>query len=268
MMSGPERPPELSVPTTKLKRKYLADEDQEELEQLETIFKRIKKAVPRAPYILSTPSLHPYQYHSRHEAQAWMMGHLFKPDEEHLQYRTFHFREPYQDCFTLQHGEDDEPELQRPKSQASNVSNQAPKKKISLSDYKSKQANGVITPGSKKVSPVLQPSTPTSAQTNGVKPVTKRPNPAAQKQDEAKPQKRFVGPPFDFDVTNRSVDLRLRLYCQKNQKSALEKRDRWPRTSQLRKLNLLNLRSTWTSLVPQALHRTVSRHCYHQSTNP
>ncbi|KAF2640745.1 hypothetical protein P280DRAFT_543570 [Massarina eburnea CBS 473.64] len=191
-MSGPERPPEIAVPTTKLKRKQLSDEDQAELDKLDGAFKRIKKTVPQAPYILSTPSLYPYQYHSRQEAQAWMMGRLFKSDEEHLQYRTFLFREPYQDCFTLQPDEEDEPEPEppQPKPQPKNTSSQAPKKKISLSAYKSKQANGVITPGSKKVSPNLPPTKAPIAQTNGVKPPEK-PAPAVQKPDEAKPQKRY-----------------------------------------------------------------------------
>ncbi|KAF1961272.1 hypothetical protein CC80DRAFT_402800 [Byssothecium circinans] len=189
-MSGPERPPETVVPTTKLKRKHLSDEDQAELEKLDRTFKRIKAAVPPAPYILSTPSLYPYHYHSRHEAQAWMMGRLFRPDEEHLQYRTFLFREPYQDCFTLQPDEDNEPEHPQPKPQpTTTAASQAPKKKISLSAYKSKQANGVITPGSKKVSPNLPPTKALAVQANGVKPPEKQP-PTVRKPEEPTPQKR------------------------------------------------------------------------------
>ncbi|KAF2443423.1 hypothetical protein P171DRAFT_37228 [Karstenula rhodostoma CBS 690.94] len=168
-MSGAERPPEPSVPTTGLKRKQLSDQDQEDQDQLDGIFKRIKTAVPRAPYILSTPSLNPYRYHSSQEARAWMLGHLFKHDEEYLQYRTYLFREPYRDCFTLQPGEDDEPEAPLPRSQSANVASERPKKKISLADYKNKQANGASAPGSKKVSPALQPTKPNVAQTNGVK---------------------------------------------------------------------------------------------------
>jgi hypothetical protein len=191
-MSGPERPPEHAVSTTKLKRKNFSDGDQSDFDKLDGIFKRIKKAVPQAPYIISTPSLHPYRHHSRQEAHAWMMGHLFKSDEEHLQYRTFLFREPYQDCFTLQPGEDDEPEVSRPKSQTANVSSQVAKKKISLSDYKSKQANGVITPGSKKVSPNLPPTKPIPGHTNGVKPTEQRKEVVAQTRDEVKPEKRYA----------------------------------------------------------------------------
>jgi hypothetical protein len=191
-MSGPERPLEAAVPTTKLKRKHFSDEDQADFDKLDDVFKRIKKAITQPPYIISTPSLHPYTHRSRQESQAWMMGRLFKPDEEHLQYRTFLFREPYQDCFTLQPGEDDEPEVRPPKSQLANVTSQVPKKKISLSDYKSKQANGVITPGSKKVSPNLPPTKGSAAHINGVKPAEQRPPPVDQKRDEVKPQKRYA----------------------------------------------------------------------------
>lgn len=180
------------MPTTKLKRKHFSDEDQADFDKLDSVFKRIKKAVTQPPYIISTPSLHPYAHRSRQESQAWIMGRLFKPDEEHLQYRTFLFREPYQDCFTLQPGEDDEPEVPPPKSQITNVNSQVPKKKISLSDYKSKQANGVITPGLKRVSPTLPPTKATPAHTNGVKPVEQRPPPADRQQDGVKPQKRYA----------------------------------------------------------------------------
>ncbi|CAI6333852.1 unnamed protein product [Periconia digitata] len=173
-MAGPDRPPDTMVPTTTLKRKRLSEEDQAEQDRLDIAFKRIKNNVPDAPYILSTPSLFPYRYHSQQESRAWMMGRLFRPDEEHLQYRTFLFREPYQDCFTLQPGEDNVPEPSRPSSNATSSSSQAPKKKISLSDYKSKQANGVITPGSKKVSPNLPPTKAPSVQINGAKPTPEK----------------------------------------------------------------------------------------------
>lgn len=196
------------MPTTGLKRKSLSDEDQEDLDQLDGIFKRLKSTVPRAPYILSTPSMNPYRYHSSHEARAWMMGHLFKYEEEYLQYRTFHFREPYRDCFTLQPGEDDEPEPPRPRSRASNTASQAPKKKISLADYKNKQANGPSAPGSKKVSPALQPTKPNPAQTNGVKPTEKQASARAQGRDDAAQPSRYVASFLQYSKTNKITDLR------------------------------------------------------------
>ncbi|KAL5390364.1 hypothetical protein DPSP01_001933 [Paraphaeosphaeria sporulosa] len=189
-MSGAERPLEPSVPTTGLKRKQLSDQDQEDQDQLDGIFKRIKTAVPRTPYILSTPSLNPYRYHSSQEARAWMLGHLFKYEEEYLQYRTYLFREPYRDCFTLQPGEDDEPEAPLPRSQSATVSSERPKKKISLADYKNKQANGASAPGSKKVSPALQPTKPSVTQTNGVKLSNAQASAYEQEKNESAPSKR------------------------------------------------------------------------------
>ena len=194
-MSGPELPSEVLEPTTKLKRKRLSDEDQVDGDMLDGIFKRIKKAVPQGPYIISTPSLHPYAHRSRQESQAWMMGRMYKPDEEHLQYQTFLFREPYQDCFTLQPGEDEEPEARPPKLQVASGATSVAKKKISLSDYKSKQANGVITPGSKKASPQLPPTKPSPTHINGVKPAVQRPPPNDQKQDEGTLPKRYAPAP-------------------------------------------------------------------------
>ena len=102
-MSGPERP---DAPTTRaLKRKHFSQQDQDDLDELDRSFKRIKTVVPPNPYILSTPSMDPYRYHSQQEANAWMLGHLWKHNEEHLQYRTYLYREPCQDCFELQAGE-------------------------------------------------------------------------------------------------------------------------------------------------------------------
>lgn len=116
-----------------------------------------------------------------------MLGHLFKPEEEYLQYRTFLFREPYRDCFTLQPGEDDEPEAPRPKSHLSNSASQMPKKKISLADYKNKQANGVSASSSKKASSALQPATPNPTLTDRVKSTEKQtPARAHQKDGESK----------------------------------------------------------------------------------
>lgn len=203
-MASSENPPEQSVPTTTLKRKSLSDEDQEDLDRLDGIFKRLKTAVPRAPYILSTPSMHPYMYHTAHESRAWMMGHLFQYEEEYLQYRTFHFREPYRDCFTLQPGEDYEPEPPRP----SNTTSQAPKKKITLADYKNKQANGASASGSKKVSPALQPTKPNPPLSNGVKPAEKQAPAHLQARDKRAPPDRYVSSYLRSVCANRNAEVR------------------------------------------------------------
>ena len=193
-MSGPEPP---DVPTTRsLKRKDFSKDEQDDLEELDKIFKRTKSVVPPNPYILSTPSMDPYRYHSQQEANAWMLGRLWRHDEEHMQYRTYLYREPCQDCFELQAGEDDEPEPERPRSQtsqASNTASQGPKKKISLSAYKNKQANGVITPtsSSKLASPRSLPAKPPTAHTNGLKKPEEQ-SVSAQQPVESKSQKQYV----------------------------------------------------------------------------
>ncbi|KAH7411748.1 hypothetical protein DE146DRAFT_253857 [Phaeosphaeria sp. MPI-PUGE-AT-0046c] len=169
-MSGPE-PPEPAVATTRgLKRKTLSTEDRDDADALDGLFKRIRTATSRTPYILSTPSLDPYRYHSQQEANAWMLGHLWRQEEEHLQYRTYIFREPCQDCLELQAGEDEEPEPEpeRSDSRASNAAGQVAKKKLNLSAFKVKQATGTSTPGSKKVSPTPASTDVKQEHVNGV----------------------------------------------------------------------------------------------------
>jgi hypothetical protein len=160
--------PDAAVETARsLKRKHFSKEDQDDLDALDKAFKRVKKAVLPTPYVLSAPSLTPYRYHSQQEANAWMMGHLWRPDEEHLQYRTYVYREPCQDCLELQAGEDEDPEPRE--ARASHTGGQTTKKKLNLSAFKVKQANGTSAPGSKKVSPNLPPTRVAQEQVNGVK---------------------------------------------------------------------------------------------------
>ncbi|KAH7371943.1 hypothetical protein BKA66DRAFT_572512 [Pyrenochaeta sp. MPI-SDFR-AT-0127] len=180
-MSGLERPDAIVETTRSLKRKRLTDDQQEELGSLDSIIKRIKAVVPRAPYILSTPSMNPYRYHSQQEANAWMVGRLWRHDEEHMQYRTYLYREPCQDCFELQAGEDDEPEPEHPKTQASSTGT---KKKMNLSAFKVKQANGTATPGTKTTSPNLGPTKHTLEQANGVK-QSEKPSAPAKRADKS-----------------------------------------------------------------------------------
>ncbi|PSN60315.1 hypothetical protein BS50DRAFT_215443 [Corynespora cassiicola Philippines] len=202
-MSEPGKPPERAAHPANPKRVRISSEDQEELEKLDDVFARIKKVVPEAPYILSISSLEGYRYKSTYEASAWMMGHLFQHSEEDLQYQTLLFREPYKDCLVLSKGQTEpEPEPEQPKTQPSNPSLLGPKKKISLSAYRSKQANGVITPGSKKVSPALPPTKPNLPPTepNGVKSAEKPmpPVPAVGKklEQEKRPFKRPAPEPL------------------------------------------------------------------------
>ncbi|RMZ67170.1 hypothetical protein GMOD_00001057 [Pyrenophora seminiperda CCB06] len=184
-MSRPDQA-ELAIETTRtLKRKHLSIADQDDLDALDTIFKRIKVVIPRTPYILSTPSVNPYRYHSQQQANAWMIGRLFRHDEEHLQYRTNWYREPCQDCFELQAGEEEEPEPERPRSQASN--RQPAKKKPNLSAFKVKPANGTTAPGVKISSPSLASAKNPPDHTNGVI-KTETPSTSAVKSEAKSPR--------------------------------------------------------------------------------
>jgi hypothetical protein len=197
-MSPPEATPKPAAgPAKPNNRAKYSEEDQKELALLDETMARMKKAIPPTPYILSVPTMPDteYKHRSHQESRAWMIGHLFRPEEASIQYRSFLYREPYQNTFSLSREEDFLPEDRKPKPPTTTTPRQGPKKVISLSDYKSKQANGVITPGSKKVSPNLPPSRPLTAPTNGVKYPAKQGG-TLKKQPEVKAgvksQKRWV----------------------------------------------------------------------------
>lgn len=193
--------------------------DQEDLVQLDSLFNRLKRAIPETPYIISAPTLDPYAHRSRQESRSWMLGHLFDPDEELLQYRTYYYREHGQDCLVLQSGEDDRPQVEKKANQYLSAPTTGPKKKISLSDYKRKQANGVITPG-KKISPELPPTKLPQTYVNGVKEgKTQTPPKPAPKPDESQSRKRKLE---DSATTKPSSQAHARL--QDNMPSAKKPR--------------------------------------------
>ncbi|KAL6172571.1 hypothetical protein ACJQWK_01724 [Exserohilum turcicum] len=189
-MSGPDAPEPASDLARPPKRDLASTtHDHHDRDLLDAIFKRIKLAVPRTPYVLSTPSLHPYHYHSQQQANAWMIGRLWRSDEEHLQYRTYLYREPCQDCFELQAGPDDEPEPEpEPEPPRSHTANGQPaKKKPNLSAFKVKHANGTVTPGANITlsggAPAKNTSEHPSTLTKSDKPST-----SAQKADPRSPR--------------------------------------------------------------------------------
>lgn len=194
-MSGSDRPAGPGAPSAKpTPRPKLSAEDQKELALLEGAIGRIKKSAPAYPYIISTPSMEPYRHYSRQESRAWMLGHLFTPEEEYLQYRSFYYREPYQDCFVQQSGQVDEPKVEPPKSHVSSTPQQGPKKTISLSAYKAKQANGVIAASSQNPSPSPAPPKPSPEQINGLKEATPKAS-SSPKPNPMISHKRYVAPP-------------------------------------------------------------------------
>ncbi|KAF2274264.1 uncharacterized protein EI97DRAFT_132555 [Westerdykella ornata] len=172
-------------------RAVLSAEDERELALLEASFSRIRRSVRPTPYILSTPSLYPYRHRSRQEERAWMMGQrMWEPTEEHLQYRTFLFHDPLHiDCFVSHPGEDYGTEPRRPSSQASNATHSTPKQKLSLSEWKAKQANGAISSGSKNEPRKVEPSKADGASSQK-EPGSNPPLLATARPETSLPQKR------------------------------------------------------------------------------
>lgn len=254
-------------PARPLKRKHLSAPDQADLDSLDTIFKRIKAAVPPTPYILSTPSLDPYRYHSQQQANAWMIGRLWHCNEEHLQYRTYLYREPCQDCFELQAGEDDELEPEPPRSQAAN--GKPPKKKPNLSAFKVKQANGTVTPGVKISSPSPAPAKAPSDQANGIKKAEK-PGTQAEKA-EPKSQRLWVHLPRYKCSANRHAPVLRTLHATsvmpvspcETPLAPTRARGLHPR----RRVRVRTRKATSRNLTPRIRHHTACPRCFHPYTN-
>lgn len=118
------------------------------LEQLDDRLRRIKeKLLPTDPYILNCPSDHRMDMS---QAELWIRDTPFVRGEEHLQYVTFLARDKGDNLLRTIGAWDDgnggmRPVLQDSKAgvqsgATSPMSNQGPKKKISLMDYKNKSS--------------------------------------------------------------------------------------------------------------------------------
>lgn len=127
----------------------MSDEHAEELRKLDAAVDRIRKNIPDTPYILTIPS--DSRYHvSRHEAESWHRDTPFAPNEEHLQYMSFLYREHGDSCIIARTEVDEERERRErymkangiPSGRNTPLQSTGPKKKISLAAYKSKQAGG------------------------------------------------------------------------------------------------------------------------------
>ena len=128
------------------------------MRELDASVDKIRNFIPSDPYILTVPSTDPYQHRSRQDAEAWRRGTFFDSDEdEEVQYSTFLYREQGDSLFVCRSTIDierDRREKDRKlngfRSGANTPSgNNGPKKKISLSAYKSKlsQPNGTKSLG-------------------------------------------------------------------------------------------------------------------------
>ncbi|KAF2003098.1 hypothetical protein P154DRAFT_520444 [Amniculicola lignicola CBS 123094] len=189
------------------KMRALTAEEQSELDHLNEIMANLQHTIRPAPYIISTPSLEPYQHRDRESARSFMMGKLWGTDEAHLQYRTFKYREPYGDIFVMQTGEDVDPEPEWPQSQASNAERQGPKKKMTLSAYKEKKkGGGAVAAAFEKPSPSLAPTKAAVDQPKAVKHTGESASSKAQKAQNGAPAKR----PAPEDILPERAEKRRR----------------------------------------------------------
>lgn len=173
----------------------LSPEDQKEKAAADAALDRMKRLVGRdTPYIVSAPSIDPHVHRLKHDRVAWMVGDLFDWSEEHLQYRSWLYREPCQDCFVLQPGEELRPPVEQPKPRASTTPHIGPKKTIAFKDSaynKSKQASSASTPvlHRKDDMPAIAPPKEITMGTNGVR-EPKQQHTAPGKHEETKSSKR------------------------------------------------------------------------------
>ena len=146
------------------------DNDLKLLHQLDERLKRMKeKLLPCDPYILTTPTT--YRMDTA-QAQSWIAGTPFEKGEEHLQYLTFLERDKGDNLLHTVGGWDDgkggmKPTIheQKPGARSGTASPmvaQAPKKKISLLDYKKKSTGEAAAKA-----PLSRPTSPKPPKQNG-----------------------------------------------------------------------------------------------------
>ena len=141
-------------------RLSLSAADVKTMRELDASVDIIRNYIPADPYILTVPSTDPYQHRSRQDAEAWRRGTFFDSDEdEEVQYSTFLYREQGDSLFVCRSTVDierDRREKDRklngfPSGANTPSSSTGPKKKISLSAYKSKHAQTTGSKNSERV---------------------------------------------------------------------------------------------------------------------
>lgn len=178
----------------------LSASDKETIRELDSIVDRIFKAIPTAPFYVTIPSNHPYNFGSRQEAESWMTGNLFDREEEHLQYSTFRYHEHGRDLIVCRSEVDDERDrkaklgrMKGPDTGKTTPSHPSgPVKKISLSSFLNR-GNSPATQKSSAKEDGTKSSTLRSPieQTNGVKREGKK-EPETAKGASQNRQKRSV----------------------------------------------------------------------------
>ncbi|KAI9699353.1 MAG: hypothetical protein M1836_002964 [Candelina mexicana] len=113
----------------------------------------IKNVLPKSPYLLTVPSNNPYRVHHQ-QANNWKINSPFDTDEEDLQYMSFLYRD-WDDSILVARGNwDDEGRIMENGTSSrtelrsgTSTPSQGQKKKITLSDYKSKPKVGMSGQG-------------------------------------------------------------------------------------------------------------------------
>lgn len=165
-------------PNPRTKKKGLAASETDELQKLETAFERIRKNIPETPYYLTIPQDYPaYRYWSSQDERSWLIGDLFDPSEQHLQYMSFIYR-PHEDsiwvCRSEVDDERDRKEMLRaqglvtePTAPAANQRT-GPRKKITLGQYKKGKETGSLRNSTSPEPEVAAKATKAKERPNGV----------------------------------------------------------------------------------------------------
>ena len=136
----------------------LSEQHRADLAALDATVARIKKVTPSDPYIITVPqdpdAKDPYRHSYKNQQYQWLHNAPFRMEEgEGMQYQTFNFQEPDGELVMALHANPismSRPPTTDPARNTTrpNTPNPGPKKVISLSAYKNKQAGG--TPGLEK----------------------------------------------------------------------------------------------------------------------
>lgn len=136
----------------------LSEQDRAELAALDAAVARIKKVTPSDPYIITVPQdpklKDAYHHHYKSQQFQWLHNAPFRMEEgEGMQYQTFNFQEPDGEHIMALHANPltmSRPPTADPAKSTTrpNTPNPGPKKVLSLSAYKNKQAGG--TPAQEK----------------------------------------------------------------------------------------------------------------------
>ncbi|KAF2478788.1 hypothetical protein BDY17DRAFT_59395 [Neohortaea acidophila] len=127
-----------------------SQEDRDDLTAIDRAIERMRAFTPADPYVLTIPQdVEPRYHHSYlYQSKQWLHNTPFQPREhESTQYQTFVYHEPGKEMYMLhnsRHGEAEKGEEKNGIRTGANTPNAQPKKTISLTAYKKKQAG--LTP--------------------------------------------------------------------------------------------------------------------------